>query len=275
MRWGGLLAALIAASIGAFASPPVVLDADGDRLLIGRPDEVEAGRDVGLRLTIRLIEGGVEQPWPLEGQGIEQARLLPGARALAITPRHELLEADLATGLVRVLDRDVVGAVGASPDGRHLVYCRGDAPDLEVWQLDLADGKPRPVTRGMAPTWSPAVSMDGGRVIFASGRSGLAALWVVEGGGPPRQLTNLGVVVEPGRPPALTPTPAALSPSLFAKGLVVFEGRDGVHVFDDRGQHVRSLPGTAPHWIVPGRTLGVVVGEPPRVMQVPLTEAKP
>lgn len=260
-----LLGLLFAVGV-AQASPPIALDAQGDRVLFGTPAPVEGAGDVGLRLAIELRVKGQPAPWRLT-EAVEQARLLTDGRALVTTPQHALLEVDLATGATRALDTDVVGAVGASPDGRHLVYCRGEAPELEVWRLDRQGGAPQPVTTGMAPTWSPAIAEDG-RVVFTSSRSGVPALWLAEPGQAPRQITNLGARFEPGRAPTLSPTPAALSPVVFGRGVIAFEAAGAVHLVDAAGRALRQVAGAAPHWITPGRALGVVVDG--RVVRVPL-----
>lgn len=270
---------LLALPARAPADPPdpVILDADGDRLLVGHLDPVPPGTDTGLRLRVRLRVGGVETTWALADRDLVQAGFAGSGRILATTLDGDLLEVDPARGKPRLLDRGVVGAVGASPDGRHLVYCKGEPPELEVWRLDRPGGTPRPVTKAMAPAWSPAVSPDGRTVVFTSARSGVPALWIVEDDGPPRQLTNVGAAVAPAgtAAPSLAPFPAAMSPVRLAGGWIAFEGRGAVHVFTVRGAHHRTLPGAAPHWIEPGRVLGVVVGTPPRVERLVLPEKAP
>lgn len=241
-----------------------LLDVEGDRVLAGVPDEAPANADPVMRMEVRLWQGGVPQAWPAEAQPAAHARLLPGGRALAVTPRGALLLVDGSgasgpAGSVRALDEQVVGPVGASPDGARIAYCKGEAPDVEVWRLDLLAGaRPVRVTADLAPAWSPGVA-DDGSVLVASARSGVAALWRVDRDAAPIQLTNRDAVVAPGAPP-LAPFPASLTPTLFDGDRAVFEGEDGVVVTDREGRVLRKLPGASvPHWR-PGRRAAAVTG---------------
>lgn len=235
-----------------------LLDVEGDRVLAGLPDDAPPNADPVMRMDVRLFVGGQRAPWPAAAQPAAHARLLPGGRALAVTPRGALLlvEGDVA----RPLDVDVVGPIGASPDGTLLVYCKGEAPDLDVWRLDLGAGAtPARVATDLAPAWSPAIAPDGS-VVVASARSGFPALWRIEAGGTPVQLTNRDVTASVGVPPVLSPFPASLTPTLFDGERVVFEGEAGVVVADRDGRVLRQTPGASvPHWRA-GRRAGVLAG---------------
>ena len=259
-----LLLCCVAGARAGFAQLPadlgrgdVVLDIEGDRVLLGRPGAVPPNADPALRLGLRYVVRGVTVAAPALGTWASQARLLSGGHALTTGEDGALRDVDLGLGRSVVLDVGVEGAVGASPDGRHLVYCKGDAPDLEVFALDRPNGAPRAVTRDMAPAWSPAVSPDGRRVVFASAQSGTPAMWRVDDGGAPRQIAAGGDI------------PDALGPTLYAGGVIVFEARGRVVVLSDEGQRLQTVPSaSAPHWIVPGRTLGVVASR--RIVRIEL-----
>ncbi len=247
----------VLALILALASPaggPHVLDADGARVLVGHPLPAPADSDVDLRMHVKLTVDGAERAWPLAGEPLEQARLLPGGGFLATLAGGALVRVD-AAGVRTPLDTAVVGAVGASPDGRHLVYTKGEAPQLEVWQL-TDGGAPRAITRDMAPCWSPAVSPDGRRVVFTSAKSGVPALWIAEDGGAPRQLTNRGTP-DPTRP---SPFPTGLTPTVFDGARIAFEADGRVHVLSAAGASLGVVAGRAPHWRPDGRSLSVVTG---------------
>ena len=238
-----------------------LLDVSGTRLLVGDPEPAPPNADPALRMSVRLFTDATQVPWPLEGASLGHARFLPGGGILAIAANEELLEVDPGTGSVRRLDEHVVGPVGASLDGRFLVYCKGEMADTEVWLLDRqgAGSSPRALTRGMAPAWSPAISPDGRTVVFASSRSGVAALWRTDGG-EPRQLTSRDVRVVPGTPPEIDPFPASITPTLFDGHHIVFEGQGGVAVLDAEGRPVRWVDGASvPHWRGPNE-VGVVSG---------------
>ncbi|MEK6607751.1 MAG: hypothetical protein AABZ30_08840 [Myxococcota bacterium] len=251
----------------------VVLDVDGDRALVGELPPLRPGTDSTTRLMVRYVERDVAIEWPLSARPLAYARFMPGRRVVAVTAGGELLDVDLASAKAALLDAQVFGSVGASPDGRHLVYCKGEPPELEVWRHDGRGA--RPVTGDMAPTWSPAVSPDGRTVVFVSARSGVPALWRTDDGGAPRAITNRDVRVIPGRAPELEPFPDALGATLLAGGRIVFETRGAVHVISDEGRLLRSLPdATAPHWIEPGRTLGVIAISSRERRTIDLDEAR-
>lgn len=104
-----------------------------------------------------------------------------------IMPGGYLTALDLASGSTVRL-----GPIGynhhVSPDGRRLVYnTRDPVPAIAV--LDLAqrrDTKLAMPGTNVAPRWSP----DGTKILFWSGRTGLAQLWVMDAtGANARQLT--------------------------------------------------------------------------------------
>lgn len=236
----------------------VVLDVQGVHVLVGQPEPAPKASDAPLRMRVTLFTAGKARASALDDQHVGYARFA-GQRIVAVSPSGTLFETAMAPNAAAVTLHDhVSGAVGISRDGRTLVYARGDAPDLEVWRIDRGSA-PQPVTRAMAPAWSPAVSANGQTVIFASARTGFPALWRVDGNGEPRQLTSLSARAEVDQAPQVDPFPAALTAPLVADGHVVFEGRNSVHVFTLEGAHRRSLPGAAaPHFRVGG--VGAVTG---------------
>lgn len=244
---------------------------DGGRILVGAPLPAPPDGDPMMEMTVSLLVDGAPRAWPLDGRLLSHARLLPGG-ALAITTAGALLVNDGEPGSVARIDEGVVGPVGASDDGRILVYCKGEPPSLEVWRVDRSGGEwgpPRPVTDGMAPAWSPAVS-SAGVVVFVSARSGVAALWRADDG-PPRQLTSRAVQVTPGEAPRLDPFPASLTPTLFDGSHIVFEGEQGVVAMSAEGRVLRQMPGSVPHRLGAGR-YGVVSGERVRVLDLAACE---
>ncbi len=74
-----------------------------------------------------------------------------------------------------------------SPDGSTLVLeVLGD-----LYLLDAAGGKARPLTRGMAFDSQPRYSPDGERIAFVSDRSGAENIWVMPAaGGEPKRLSD-------------------------------------------------------------------------------------
>jgi hypothetical protein len=147
-----------------------------------------------------------------DAQGHEHR--LPAARAAALWPRRgvagapRVLAVDDAARLVVIeggrrlplLDR-VVGAPVVLDEGRALAARETEPGETDLWIVG-DDGQP-PRALAAAPGADDAVAvLPDGRVLFVSGRSGVAALWVVaaDATATPRQLTNLGE-----RPGALSP----------------------------------------------------------------------
>ncbi|MBK8247697.1 MAG: PD40 domain-containing protein [Gemmatimonadetes bacterium] len=69
--------------------------------------------------------------------------------------------------------------VDVSPDGRSIAF------DLlgHVYELPLAGGEARALTRGSSWNMQPRYSPDGARVLFTSDRGGMNALWALTRGG--------------------------------------------------------------------------------------------
>ncbi|MCI9858001.1 S9 family peptidase [Microbacterium proteolyticum] len=91
-----------------------------------------------------------------------------------------------------------VGRPAISPDGSFAVFATS-RPDLvadrsvgQLWRVDLPDGSPRRITRGVADR-SPALSPDGSTVAFlrADAKSRAQLFVVAAGGGEPVQVTDL------------------------------------------------------------------------------------
>ncbi|MGN7968293.1 S9 family peptidase [Microbacterium sp. 22296] len=91
-----------------------------------------------------------------------------------------------------------VGRPAISPDGAFAVFATS-RPDLaadravgQLWRVDLPDGSPRRITRGVADR-SPAVSPDGATVAFlrADAKNRAQLFVVAAGGGEPVQVTDL------------------------------------------------------------------------------------
>jgi hypothetical protein len=162
-----------------------LLDVASDgALLVSRELPAQPDSDHELALAARVIDGkGAATPLPAP---VQDARFVPGSREVfAVSSGGELLRMVEGEAPVR-LDIQAHGplAVGAG----RVVYARGEAPDLEIVAWERGSGAVVPLTRGMAPAWSPAVG-EGGEVVFVSARSGLPELYAV-GEGEPRKLTD-------------------------------------------------------------------------------------
>lgn len=119
-----------------------------------------------------------------------------------------------------------------SPDEGSLVYARqGELPETDLWITGTTSGIPARLVAWPGSEDRPVFSPDGRRLAFVSGRTGIAAWWVIDLATPNegRQLTNVGLedlahtMGEP--PPGFVPVPDGLTYSWTDDGLVwVAEG---------------------------------------------------
>jgi hypothetical protein len=161
---------------------------------------------------------------------------LPAARAAVLWPRAgasrvAAVDADARLVLVeegrrRPLLDHVVG-VPVVLDERRLIAARETEPgETDLWVVADDGTPPRAVAAAPGADDSPQILPDG-RVVFISGRSGVASLWIVEAspGAAPRQLTNVGE-----RPGALSSSfvPPPEGPVVVDGGALVFTDQAGV-----------------------------------------------
>ena len=163
---------------------------------------------------------------------------LPSARAAVLWPRTggtgapRVAAVDAHARLVLVedgrrlplLDR-VVGAP-VVVDDHHLIAARETEPgETDLWLVGDDGAPPRALAAAPGADDSPQVLPDG-RVLFVSGRSGVASLWIVAPtpGAAPRQLTNIGE-----RPGALTSSfvPPPEGPIVVDGGVLSFADQAG------------------------------------------------
>ena len=107
-------------------------------------------------------------------------------------------------GLSRAVDR-VIGCPARLDDGRWVMARGGGGPgESDLWVLD-GDAL-RPVTFARGPDDAPLVT-EGSNVLFVSGRSGVASLWLLDvDRAEPIALTNRGRKIRDGAGP-FTPLP--------------------------------------------------------------------
>jgi len=164
---------------------------------------------------------------------------LPAARAAVLWPRAGVtgaprvaaVDADARLVLVeggrrRPLLDHVVGAP-VVVDARQLLAARETEPgETDLWLVGDDGTPPRALAASPGADDSPQVLPDG-RVVFVSGRSGVASLWIVAPtpGAAPRQLTNIGE-----RPGALSSSfvPPPEGPIVVDGGVLSFLDQAGV-----------------------------------------------
>lgn len=92
---------------------------------------------------------------------------------------YEIFELNLADGVTTQLTSKlgVLIAPEISPDGRLIVFTRGDAKGAsQIWLMDRSGANPHKINgQGWDPTWSP----DGTQILFASDSEGTNQLFIM------------------------------------------------------------------------------------------------
>lgn len=126
-----------------------------------------------------------------------EARLLDAAGATALVTTERELKLRGADGAEKTLATQVKGEVSAAP-GQRLLFTREGLYEFNgESQVALVgeDGQTVVLADAEGVDDRPAVSPDGKTVVFVSGRTGIASLWVTDlAGAPAVQLTNRSLV---------------------------------------------------------------------------------
>lgn len=124
----------------------------------------------------------------------------------AVVEEGGALSVGPADGARTPVDAEVDARLAFSPDEAWLVYARrGPLVETDLWRVAVPGGSPERLTDWAGSEDRPALSPDGRRLAFVSGRTGIASWWVISVDGPlpvPMsdgvQVTNVGVTR--GRP---------------------------------------------------------------------------
>jgi eukaryotic-like serine/threonine-protein kinase len=163
-------------------SRPAAISGDGRTLVFTEQgDVVGPNYAVGLRKTdgspvVRLGEGQADDLSP-DGKWV--AANIPG-------PPEKVILYPTGAGQSRILDTGGIGSVSDarfSPDAKTLFICGSETGHpMRYYALDLAGGKPRPVTS--EGTTRGRISPDGRTIIAKSINGGTYALYPIGGGSP-------------------------------------------------------------------------------------------
>lgn len=196
--------------------------ADGARL-VGEPTPLIPNADPEPSFLIR--------PVGVSFDGLDGARVLAAHfvdEAVVTIGADHVLRVHDARG-VRELDTDAYGPISVM--GPEIAYVRGRAPSLEVARAHVTRGEVSQLTQDMAPAWLPALTPDGGAVVFVSGVTGSPRLYRVDRGGAVLAL------------PETSRTPSAAVAPHFEGQLLVFRDHLGVASIDLDTGHVDAREG--------------------------------
>jgi Tol biopolymer transport system component/DNA-binding winged helix-turn-helix (wHTH) protein len=132
---------------------------------------------------------------------------------------HEAWIADADGSHVRQLTRTaMLGAPYLSPDGKEIVFNRGEGGNEDIYVASVETGTPRRLIDNPAEDKNARWSRDGANIYFDSDRTGRPEIWKISRlGGEPLQVTHNG-------------------------GANPFESPDGRYVYYGRDRHVWRMP---------------------------------
>ena len=147
------------------AADEVLLDQRGDARIVGRVEPAPPNGDPDRVLTLRGAG--------LDGRRALDARFV-GDRIVVLDSDHVLRVIDDA-GEVE-LDRAVEAPLSVA--GGAVAYVRGEMPFFEAARAVPATGEVTAVADSIRPAWSPALSPDGARMVFATSAPGRPRLYL-------------------------------------------------------------------------------------------------
>ncbi len=245
---------LVAAAQDLTAPEQEVLAAANGSVVLGRKVPVPPRITGWRRYHAELRDAsGASTPLPGPAGWILEAQFAPdGSGRLAVLyGQGDLVLWSPHTGDLVPLDQHVLPGVSWSPNADNLAYVGGEVPALALYRFEVRTGDRITVVPAGPPLALPAFSPDGQRLVFASARSGVPALWVVDRTGRGlRQLTNRGLTARAFRDGVRgLPMPEGWRPPVWQGDQVIYEAAGAVHAVDaTHGERRWELPGaTWPH----------------------------
>jgi hypothetical protein len=234
-------AAVLVSWVGGCSGHSVLDQADGAALLqvSSRPTMVDSD-DVPVMGVVLSAADGRETRLP----DARAAALWPGAAA-SLDTRLVVVDAD-ARLLVQqgASRRQLLDGVVGEPvvlDNQRVIVARQTEPgESDLWVV-TDDGQPPRALAAAPGADDSAMVLHDGRVLFVSGRSGVASLWIVDADpmATPRQLTNVGQ--RPGALTSLFVPPPATRPTQQGSIIVSDDGEGGHWLVDlDSGAVARQ-----------------------------------
>lgn len=187
-----------------------IFDTNETTILIGKNAEYgppESDKQATYELWMLDIQTKTETRIKTQERVIEASLSPVGGRIACITESYTLWVTDSSGEHAIKLYEGVVSGGAWSPDGSKLAFAAENPldkipnPDIfvaETKQNSVLTQLTTHISDDDIPAWSP----DGRQILFVSGRTGIASLWIIQvDGSNLRQVTNKGIHGGQGTPP--------------------------------------------------------------------------
>jgi Tol biopolymer transport system component/DNA-binding winged helix-turn-helix (wHTH) protein len=182
------------------------LSADGKSLAFARYIAVRNGRILIQPLGQGMVPLGEPTGVKTSGLALRSPIWLEDGKQLLFADAAQIFQWERNQGSVSIYAADgALGGLSLGPKRTNNTWqavVASEKEDSDIWAIPLnvggtkSTGPPRTLLRSTVDDAHPDFSPDGLHIVFASGRSGTAEIWVSDAdGGNPRQLTHLGAHV--------------------------------------------------------------------------------
>jgi len=203
-------------------------------------------------LWIRDLRSGAETR-VIKEPSVVEARISPDGKFLSFLNAGGGLHI-VSLGSMQPIGGEPIKGVACdliwSPSGTSLLVAKHEEAGLgtDIWLIGVPDGRELRLTNEPGVDDRPAWSPDGEQILFVSGRSGLASLWMMSpDGGGQVQITNKGIKGGTGRAPeGFVPVPLSSRDLRWKESRrVTYSGGDGLWNVDIETGEAEKIQGIA------------------------------